>query len=66
MHICLDSRFEKIGLTPKEVEANDYSCRWCTNGVPIGRSHCETCGGWPADQTPINTTSKDLNDKIYC
>ncbi len=50
LHARLRRIFEEQGLQVPEVRENEYGCQWCEGGVSIGRSHCATCGAWPANE----------------
>ena len=54
-HRALYLRFLDLGLTIREPAEEDYACRSCGGGVPVGRRHCATCGCWPADE--VDTAS---------
>ena len=50
MHAYLRLIFDSQNLHVPPVESDEYPCNWCGGGVVKGRSHCFTCGGWPANK----------------
>jgi asparagine synthetase B (glutamine-hydrolysing) len=47
-HRGLYLRWVAAGGSIPAPEAGKYACRSCGGGVANGRSHCPTCGAWPA------------------
>jgi len=46
MHARLREIFDSRGLKVPEVKEGEYTCSWCSGGIPVGRNHCFTCGAW--------------------
>lgn len=53
-HRALYLRFRALGITIPQPGGNQYACRSCGGGVPLGKRHCATCGRWPADGNASN------------
>ena len=51
-HRGLYLRWLDAGGTVREPQSDEYACVSCGGGVAHGRSHCPTCGAWPANETP--------------
>jgi asparagine synthetase B (glutamine-hydrolysing) len=49
-HRGLYLRFLDAGGTIPPVGCDEYGCVSCGGGIIVGRTHCPTCGAWPADQ----------------
>lgn len=48
-HRGLYLQWVEAGGSIPAPESGEYACRSCGGGVAEGRSHCPTCGAWPAD-----------------
>ena len=48
-HRGLYLRWVDAGGTIAAPHPDEYACTSCGGGVSQGRSHCPTCGAWPAD-----------------
>ncbi len=49
-HRGLYLRWLDAGGTIPEPGSGEYACTSCGGGVTQGRSHCPTCGAWPANE----------------
>lgn len=49
-HRGLYLRWIEAGGSIPAPGSGEYACRSCGGGVANGRSHCPTCGAWPADR----------------
>ncbi len=49
-HRGLYLRWIEAGESIAPPGPGEYACRSCGGGVAEGRSHCPTCGAWPADR----------------
>lgn len=49
-HRGLFLRYTAAGGSIPPPEAGQYACTSCGGGVDAARSHCPTCGAWPAAQ----------------
>ena len=53
-HRGLYLRYTGAGGTIPEPGRGEYACVNCGGGVVEGRTHCPTCGAWPAKKPTIN------------
>ncbi|HYH13174.1 MAG TPA: asparagine synthase-related protein [Thermomicrobiales bacterium] len=51
-HRGLYLRWLDAGGAIRPPGAGEYACASCGGGVANGRSHCPTCGAWPANESP--------------
>jgi asparagine synthase (glutamine-hydrolysing) len=49
-HRGLHLRWVEAGGSIPPPGAGEYACSSCGGGVATGRSHCPTCGAWPANR----------------
>lgn len=42
--------YKELGFEPRKPLEQEYTCTWCEGGVLLGRTHCQTCGAYPANE----------------